>query len=80
MLIEDLRDCEFLFASGLGIDCFPLRGGSSDCVLVGVSIQSAGVAQLLDFKIPSSKSLHEALGRTSLQLLLHVMYRVLLAC
>jgi hypothetical protein len=26
--VEDLRDCEFLFASALGIDYFMLRGGS----------------------------------------------------
>jgi hypothetical protein len=56
--VEGRRDCEFLFKSGLGIDYFLLRGGSSDCVLVGVSIQSAGVAaQLVFFKTPSSKSL-----------------------
>jgi hypothetical protein len=53
--VEGLRDCEFLFASALGIDYFMLRGGSSDCVLVGVRIRSAGVAQLVAFKTPSSK-------------------------
>jgi hypothetical protein len=30
--VEDLRDCELLFAWALGIGYFLLRGGSSDCV------------------------------------------------
>jgi hypothetical protein len=57
--VKDLCDCEFLFASALGIDYFLLRGGSSDCVLVGVRIRirPAGVAQLVASKTPSSKSL-----------------------
>jgi hypothetical protein len=53
--VDDLRDCAFLLEAALGLVYFLLRGGSSDCVLVGVSIQSVGVAQLVAIKIPSSK-------------------------
>jgi hypothetical protein len=37
----------------LALSAVLLRGGSSDYVLVGVRIRSAGVAQLVAFKTPS---------------------------
>ena len=70
--VEGPRDCEFLFESALGIDYLRLRGGISDCFLVGFRILAAGVAQLVAFKTPSSKSLKEAPGRALLQLLLSI--------
>jgi hypothetical protein len=52
--VEGPRDCEFLFASTQR-NYFRLRGGFYDCVLVGGRIRSAGVAQFVAFRTPSTK-------------------------